>query len=177
MKTYLLLFALVAGSLFTGWTARAGGACAIVLLFLCAAWAGLRLSAIGCLAQLSFLPPSSARLGLVVGAVVSAVGCRARTRPAIDAVLELSAGQEEGLRSIWEVDGGLVAELGEWDQAIHSVGRHASDVCARTNAELGGGVCGRLCEGRGQSASVAGLEDFRSQGTSIFQRGGREPWS
>ena len=103
-----------------------------------------------------------------MGAIVSAMGCRARTRPAIRTVLQLTAGQEDVWRSIWEVDGGLVAELGEWDQAIHGVGGHVFDVCARSDAELGGGVSERLCDGRGQSASVAGLDDLLRV---IFKRG------
>jgi hypothetical protein len=167
-----LLFALVTGSLFTRWTAGICGACTIIVLFLRATWAGLRLSAIGGLAQLSFLSPSPTGLALAVSTIVSAVGCRARTRPAVAAVLQLTTGQEEVRRSIWEVDGGLVAELGEWDQAIHGVGGHAFDVCARSAAELGGGVSGRLCDGRGQSASVAGLDDLPR--VIFFQRGASE---
>ena len=83
------------------------------MFFLPAAWAGVRLSAIGGLAQLSFLSPSPAGLVLAVGAIVAAVGRRARTGPAVSAVLQLIAGQQEVRGSVWEVDGGLIAELGE----------------------------------------------------------------
>ena len=112
-----------------------------------------------------------------MGAVVTAVGCRARTRPAIATVLELIAGQEEILRSIWEVDGGLVTELGEWDQAIHSVGRHASDVCARDNAELGGGVCVEGCAMGGGSRRASRGWRICAVRVLFSSVGGGEPWS